>query len=158
VWTASEDDVEIAPLSYPPAVPVEEEPAQNVSEPVPPSAPEPARIPESPESQPPLPDFPAPPPVELPAPDPWLGAVPTTSATPVVAPAEMVPTTFVARAATPIQQDVLYVPLAVSVGDGFKFGCGFFMALILAVLVGFVLFAALFVLTSMFGLNLPITR
>ena len=47
------------------------------------------------------------------------------------------------------------MPLAVSIGDGFKFGCGFFLALVLAMLFGFVLLAALFVLTSLFGLNLP---
>ena len=57
-----------------------------------------------------------------------------------------------------IGTDVLYVPMAVSIGDGFKFGCGFFLALVLAMLVGFVLLAALFVLTSLFGLNLPISR
>jgi len=68
------------------------------------------------------------------------------------------PRALVARAATPAQQDVLFVPLAVSIGDGFKFGCGFFLALVLAMLVGFVLVAALFVLTSLFGLNLPLSR
>jgi hypothetical protein len=68
------------------------------------------------------------------------------------------PTTVVARPATPAEQEVLFVPLAVSVGDGFKFGCGFFLAFVLAMLVGFVLLAALFVLTSLFGLNLPISR
>jgi biotin carboxyl carrier protein len=61
--------------------------------------------------------------------------------------------TGVARA-----QEVVFVPLAVNVGDGFKFGCGFFLALVLAMLIGFVLLAALFVLTSLFGLNLPISR
>jgi hypothetical protein len=64
----------------------------------------------------------------------------------------------VARAATPMQQAVTYVPLAVTIGDGFKFGCGFFLASVLAMLIGFVLLAALFVLTTLFGLNLPITR
>jgi hypothetical protein len=63
-----------------------------------------------------------------------------------------------ARPASVGEQEVLFVPLAVSVGDGFKFGCGFFLALVLVMLIGFVLFAALFVLTSLFGLNLPITR
>ena len=52
----------------------------------------------------------------------------------------------------------MFVPLAVNVGDGFKFGCGFFLAFVLAMLVGFVVLAALFALTSLFGLNLPITR
>jgi hypothetical protein len=56
------------------------------------------------------------------------------------------------------EQDVVFVPLAVNVGDGFKFGCGFFLAMVLAMLIGFVLLAALFVLTSLFGLNLPISR
>jgi hypothetical protein len=56
------------------------------------------------------------------------------------------------------REDVTYVPLAITIGDGFKFGCGFFLALVLVMLVGFVLLAALFLLTSLFGLNLPITR
>jgi hypothetical protein len=51
--------------------------------------------------------------------------------------------------------EVTFVPLAVTVGDGFKFGCGFFMAFVLAMLVGFVLLAALFALNSLIGLNLP---
>jgi hypothetical protein len=48
--------------------------------------------------------------------------------------------------------------MAVTIGDGFKFGCGFFLAMVLAGLVAFVLLAALFVLTGVFGLNLPLTR
>ncbi len=67
------------------------------------------------------------------------------------------PVRFGARAGS-LQQDVVFVPLAVNVGDGFKFGCGFFLALVLAMLIGFVLAAVLFVLTGLFGLNLPITR
>ena len=65
---------------------------------------------------------------------------------------------LVARAVSPGQQDVLFVPLAVSIGDGFKFGCGFFLAMVLALLVGFVLMAVLFVVTTLFGLNLPLSR
>jgi hypothetical protein len=65
---------------------------------------------------------------------------------------------LVARAASPAQQEVMFLPLAVSMGDGFKFGCGFFLALVLAMLVGFVLLTALFVLTGIFGLNLPLSR
>ena len=69
------------------------------------------------------------------------------------------PEPFDAEAAPELMQPhTTYVPLAVTVGDGFKFGCGFFLALVLAMLVGFVLLAALFVLTTLFGLNLPITR
>ncbi len=54
--------------------------------------------------------------------------------------------------------ETVFVPLAVSIGDGFKFGCGFFLALVMAMLLGFVLLATLFVLSSLVGLNLPITR
>lgn len=67
--------------------------------------------------------------------------------------ATAVPVTAVAG--TP---DVTYVPLAVSIGDGFKFGCGFFLAAVVALLVGFVVFAALFALTSLSGVNLPLGR
>jgi hypothetical protein len=65
---------------------------------------------------------------------------------------------FVARPATIAERETLFVPLAVSIGDGFKFGCGFFLASVLVMLIGFVLLAALFVLTTVFGLNLPISR
>ena len=68
------------------------------------------------------------------------------------------PLAVVAQPASPQEREVVFVPMSVSIGDGFKFGCGFFLALVLAMLVGFVLLAALFVLTSLFGLNLPITR
>jgi hypothetical protein len=62
------------------------------------------------------------------------------------------------RPAAPAERELVYIPLAVNIGDGFKFGCGFFLAMVLALLVGFVLLAALFVLTGLFGLNLPLTR
>ncbi len=56
------------------------------------------------------------------------------------------------------QREVMYVPLAVTIGDGFKFGCGFFLASVVAALVGFVLLAALFLLMGILGLNLPLGR
>jgi hypothetical protein len=62
------------------------------------------------------------------------------------------------RAALPNERELVYVPLAVNIGDGFKFGCGFFLAMVLAMLVGFVILAALFVLTGLLGVNLPIGR
>ncbi|MBV8716267.1 MAG: hypothetical protein JOZ65_14480 [Chloroflexi bacterium] len=62
------------------------------------------------------------------------------------------------RPVAPTERELVYVPLAVNIGDGFKFGCGFFLAMVLAMLVGFVVLAALFVLTGLFGLNLPLTR
>lgn len=58
----------------------------------------------------------------------------------------------------PAAGDVTYVPLAVSIGDGFKFGCGFFLAAVVALLVGFVVFAALFALTSISGVSVPLQR
>ncbi|GAC1321879.1 MAG: hypothetical protein NVSMB2_18960 [Chloroflexota bacterium] len=65
------------------------------------------------------------------------------------------PIAATAVASTP---DVMYVPLAVSIGDGFKFGCGFFLAAVVALLVAFVVFAALFALTSVSGVSLPLGR
>ena len=64
----------------------------------------------------------------------------------------------VAEPLAPAQREVMYVPLAVSIGDGFKFGCGFFLASVVAALVGFVLLAALFLLMGVLGLNLPLGR
>ncbi len=61
------------------------------------------------------------------------------------------------RPATPAERETLFVPLAVNIGDGFKFGCGFFLALVVAMLIGFVLLTALFVLTVLIGVNPPIT-
>jgi hypothetical protein len=75
---------------------------------------------------------------------------------PPIAPTE--PVAIVAQSASPQEREMVFVPMSVTIGDGFKFGCGFFLALVLAMLVGFVLLAALFVLTSLFGLNLPISR
>jgi len=68
------------------------------------------------------------------------------------------PAAVVAQPISAPERETVFVPMSVTIGDGFKFGCGFFLALVLAMLVGFVLLAALFVLTSLFGLNLPITR
>ena len=97
--------------------------------------------------------------------------------TPEAAPPEPTPPPMVADATAPIsvlapprptipaavapiaaEREVTYVPLAVTIGDGFKFGCGFFLAMVLALLVGFVLVAALFVLTGLSGVALPIGR
>ena len=58
----------------------------------------------------------------------------------------------------PTNPAVTYVPLAITIGDGFKFGCGFFLAATVAALIAVVLLAALFLVTTLFGLNLPITR
>jgi hypothetical protein len=73
-------------------------------------------------------------------------------------PVEPPPRAVAATEALPPGREVVYVPLAVSIGDGFKFGCGFFLASVLAGLVGFVLLAALFLLMGILGLNLPLGR
>jgi hypothetical protein len=119
---------------------IEQQPAPSAS-PSPSSAPPPATPPsdepETPEAEPA--------PVEAPrAEEPLAGVIE--------------PVAGVVIQSTVRQPDVVFVPLAVNVGDGFKFGCGFFLAMVLAMLIGFVLLAALFVLTSLFGLNLPISR
>ena len=51
----------------------------------------------------------------------------------------------------------MFVPLAVSLGDGFKFGCGFFLALAVAGLAGCVLLGVIFVLTNLLGVSAPVS-
>ncbi|MCA1646434.1 MAG: hypothetical protein LC797_13580 [Chloroflexi bacterium] len=99
---------------------------------------------------------PAPPPPAQPEPAPEFEPAEVEPPTAPTAVAE--PVTMSARPASSHERETLFVPLAVNVGDGFKFGCGFFLALVLVMLIGFVMVAALFALTSLFGLNLPITR
>ena len=89
---------------------------------------------------------------------PELVAEPAPIAAPVEAHEPSEPAAIVAQPLTSPERETVFVPMSVTIGDGFKFGCGFFLALVLAMLVGFVLLAALFVLTSLFGLNLPISR
>ena len=64
----------------------------------------------------------------------------------------------VARPMERAASDVLFVPLAVTVGDGFKFGCGFFLALVVTLLAALVVVAALFAAMSVAGLTLPLAR
>jgi hypothetical protein len=105
-----------------------------------------------------LPPQPTNPPPPAPPPEPVPEPVEDGEVVAPVAPAAPAARPPVAEAVTATKEDVVYVPLAITIGDGFKFGCGFFLAFVLAGLVGFVLIAALFLLTSLFGLNLPITR
>jgi hypothetical protein len=111
----------------------------------------PIELPAQPTSPPPEPPPSAPPAPPPPTEDGELASdeVPT---------AEAVAVAPIAQVAAPPTEDVVYVPLAVTIGDGFKFGCGFFLAAVLALLVGFVLLAALFLLSTLTGLNLPISR
>jgi hypothetical protein len=102
---------------------------------------------------PPQPPPPTAPPPTTPSPEPVGNGEVLAPEAPIVEPSVRVADSFVGP-----REDVVYVPLAITIGDGFKFGCGFFLAFVLAMLVGFVLLAALFLVTSLFGLNLPITR
>lgn len=51
-----------------------------------------------------------------------------------------------------------YVSLGLTVGDGFKFGCGLALALTLAGLCVFVLLSALFLAASVVGVPVPLGR
>jgi hypothetical protein len=110
-------------------------------------------------------------PIEVPKEEPSPAAEPVPAPAPAPAPAPPPPEpppavdnqvvdsdAAMAMPAAPGQTQPVYVPLAVTIGDGFKFGCGFFLSWVLVMLVGFVLLAALFVVTSLLGLNLPLTR
>jgi hypothetical protein len=90
--------------------------------------------------------------------EPWTGVEADEAPPPPLTLSEATRPIATARAVAPGERELVYVPLAVNIGDGFKFGCGFFLAMVLAVLVGFVVLAALFVLTTLAGLNLPLTR
>jgi hypothetical protein len=118
-----------------------------------------ARI--EPQPPPAPPSASAPSPAVAPGPSDSVEASPAPTPTHIEEEPAQATTTLGAQPASVVarpQQEVVFVPLAVNVGDGFKFGCGFFLAFVLAMLVGFVLLAGLFVLSSLFGLNLPITR
>lgn len=52
--------------------------------------------------------------------------------------------------------DPVYLPLALSVGAGFKFGCGFMLAVGIAALVLFLTFSVVFFVASLMGIPLPI--
>lgn len=60
--------------------------------------------------------------------------------------------------AGPTKEVETYVPYSLSVGDGFKFGCGFLMAVAIAGLLLFLLSALAFLVSSLVGLNIPVSR
>ena len=118
----------------------------------------------APDPQPPPPAVSSPPPPDTPSaesePSPFPDAA-DIQELPLPTEANQSTTLIPTEAPHPVastEREVIYVPLAVTIGDGFKFGCGFFLAMVVALLVGFVLLAALFVITGLFGLNLPIGR
>jgi hypothetical protein len=59
--------------------------------------------------------------------------------------------------AGPLPEPV-FTPFSLTVGDGFKFGCGFTMALVIAGLIGLLAFSLIFLLASLVGAPLPIGR
>jgi hypothetical protein len=52
----------------------------------------------------------------------------------------------------------VFTPFSLTVGDGFKFGCGFTMALVIAGLIGLLALSLVFLLASLVGAPLPIGR
>ena len=62
----------------------------------------------------------------------------------------------VTRPAGATADELVYTPFALSVGDGFRLGCGIVLAVFVTIM-GVVLLAAIgFLLASMAGLNIPI--
>jgi len=58
----------------------------------------------------------------------------------------------------PALPEPVFTPFSLTVGDGFKFGCGFTMALVIAGLIGLLAFSLIFLLASLVGAPLPIGR
>ena len=56
----------------------------------------------------------------------------------------------------PATGEPLYLPLALSVGAGFKFGCGFMLAVGLMGLALFLVFSVVFFVASLMGIPFPI--
>ena len=55
----------------------------------------------------------------------------------------------------PLDQPLAYVSLGLTVGDGFKFGCGFTLALAIATLLLVVIASLVFLAASILGLPIP---
>ena len=123
-----------------------------------------------PDSGEPLPSERNEPPSEAPEHPAAVGPEPTAPAPPPIAPngsdvldAPTVSEPLTTRNAAPVAPiappaEVVYVPLAVTVGDGFKLGCGFFMAAVVTLLAGVVVIAALLALGVAMGVSLPVER
>lgn len=54
------------------------------------------------------------------------------------------------------QDDIVYTPYALSIGDGFKFGCGMVLALVVTSMVVVMLIALGVLLATMAGIQLPV--
>lgn len=53
-------------------------------------------------------------------------------------------------------QPVAYVSLGLTVGDGFKFGCGLMMAVVITVLVGLLVISVALLVASLMGVPVPL--
>ena len=66
------------------------------------------------------------------------------------------------RAAPPDEAPVLpepvFTPFSLTVGDGFKFGCGFTMAVVIAALIGLLALSLVWLAASLVGAPLPVSR
>lgn len=60
------------------------------------------------------------------------------------------------RPGTVSPDDIVYTPYALSVGDGFKFGCGVVLAIGVALMIGALIAAVLVLLASLAGISLPL--
>ena len=85
------------------------------------------------------------PPVVVPTPSPPNGAQ-------VAQPA---PSTVTRQASGP-PDDIVYTPFALSIGDGFKFGCGLVLAMFVTAMVLALVAAIAFLIASLAGINVPI--
>jgi hypothetical protein len=88
-----------------------------------------------------------------------VGAPPVIVATPS-APngaqvAEPAPSTVVRPAGAPAD-DIVYTPFALSIGDGFKFGCGMVLAVLVCSMALALLAAIGFLIASLAGINVPV--
>ena len=61
-------------------------------------------------------------------------------------------------AAEPALPEPVFTPFSLTVGDGFKFGCGFMMALAIALLILLLIFSLFALAASLVGVPLPGTR
>ncbi|MFN0073624.1 MAG: hypothetical protein ACKVVP_19260 [Chloroflexota bacterium] len=52
--------------------------------------------------------------------------------------------------------DIVYTPYALSMGDGFKFGCGMVLSLVVTVMIVVLIVALGFLIASLAGVALPI--
>jgi len=62
----------------------------------------------------------------------------------------------VARSTEAAADDIVYTPFALSIGDGFKFGCGVVLAVFVTVMTLTLLAAVGFLMASLAGFSIPI--